>query len=226
VAQEIRTITLHGRLYQVNCYLVQADAGFVLIDTGLATRRADLGRALEAAGCRPGVLRLIVLTHGDADHAGNAVHLRDAYGGPIAAHRAEWAALERGNMRLSRGEMKFARRMMAGALFRFAGLRGPDRLRPDLALEDGDDLAGLGLDARVLHLPGHSRGSIGILTAQGDLFCGDLFTNLGSPEPNSLVDGPADLAASVERLRGLDLRTIYPGHGGPFRMDQVETGAR
>ena len=64
-AGEIRAISLHGRMYQVSCYLVRAGTGFVLIDTGLATRRAELRRALEAAGCRPGDLRLIVLTHGD-----------------------------------------------------------------------------------------------------------------------------------------------------------------
>jgi len=72
VAQEIRTITLHGRLYQVNCYLVRGDHGWVLIDTGLATSGPSSRGPLEAAGCRPGGLRLILLTHGDADHAGNA----------------------------------------------------------------------------------------------------------------------------------------------------------
>ncbi|MBP1704455.1 MAG: fold metallo-hydrolase [Chloroflexi bacterium] len=225
-AGEIRAISLHGRMYQVSCYLVRAGTGFVLIDTGLATRRAELRRALEAAGCGPGDLRLIVLTHGDADHAGNAAHLRDAYGVPVAAHRAEWPAIEQGNMRLSRGEMTFVRRTISSLLFRVAGLRKPDRFRPDLALEDGDDLAGHGLDARVLHLPGHSRGSIGILTAVGDLFCGDLLTSLGEPEPNSLVDDPADLQASVERVRDLETRTVYPGHGGPFRMEEVGRQAR
>ena len=218
---EITTVTLRSRLYAVNCYLVKGEAGFVLIDTGLATRRAALEHALEAAGCRPGDLRLIVLTHGDADHAGNAAHLRAAYGAPIAAHRAEWWAVERGNMRLSRGRMTFLRRTVAGLLFRFAGLRPPDRFMPDLSLEGRDGLSGHGLDARVLHLPGHSQGSIGILTADRDLFCGNLLTNLGSPRPNSLVDDPADLDASVERLRTLEIRTVYPGHGQPFRMGSL-----
>lgn len=226
MAQEIRTITLHGRLYQVNCYLVRGDHGWVLIDTGLATRRAELARALEAAGCRPGGLRLILLTHGDADHAGNAAYLRGAYGAPIAAHHAEWPAVEQGNMSLSRGEMPFVRRTIAGLLFRFAGLRRPDRFQPDLALGDWDDLAIHGLDARVIHLPGHSRGSIGVLTVPGDLFCGDLLTSLGRPEPNSLVDDPADLEVSVRRARGLATGTVYPGHGVPFTMGELAPMAR
>jgi len=209
----------------VNCYLVKGDAGHVLIDTGLATRRADLERALEGAGCRPGDLRLIVITHGDADHAGNGAHLRRTYGAPIAMHRAEWQAVERGNMLLSRGRMTLARRTVAGLLFRFAGLRKSDRFEPDLHLEDEDDLSARGLDARVLHLPGHSRGSIGILTADGDLLCGDLLTNLGEPKLNSLVDDQADLEASVNRVRALGIRTVYPGHGTPFLMESLRTGA-
>ena len=222
--KEITTVTLRSRLYAVNCYLVKGDAGYVLIDTGLATRRADLERELEGAGCRPGDLRLIVITHGDADHAGNGAHLRGTYGTRIAMHRAEWQAVERGNMLLSRGRMPFLRRMVGGLLFRFAGLRTSDRFEPDLHLEDGDDLSGHGLDARVLHLPGHSRGSIGILTADGDLFCGDLLTNLARPEPTSLVDNRADLDASLNRLRNAEIRTVYPGHGTPFGMELLRTG--
>jgi glyoxylase-like metal-dependent hydrolase (beta-lactamase superfamily II) len=203
---------------------VKGDAGFVLIDTGLATRRADLERELDRAGCRPGDLRIIVITHGDADHAGNAAHVRGRYGTPIAMHRAEWPAVERGNMLLSRGRGTLFRRLIGGLLFRFAGLGKSDRFEPDLQLEDGYDLSGHGLDATVLHLPGHSRGSIGVLTADGDLFCGDLLTNLGEPRLNSLVDDRSDLDASLDRLRSLEIRTVYPGHGEPFALERVPTG--
>ena len=44
---------------------------------------------LAGAGCQPGQLKLIVLTHGDVDHAGNAAYLREKYGAPIASHAAE-----------------------------------------------------------------------------------------------------------------------------------------
>ena len=50
----------------------------MLIDTGKPEKRADLVARLERAGCRPGDLRLIVLTHGDYDHAGNAAYLRES----------------------------------------------------------------------------------------------------------------------------------------------------
>ena len=58
MASAIRSI----RHAAVNCYLVAAGGGYVLIDTGKPENRTDLDTDLEDAGCRPGMLRLIVLT--------------------------------------------------------------------------------------------------------------------------------------------------------------------
>ena len=76
--QEIKIIrlTLPYRLGFVNCYLVHSAGSFLLIDTGGANQRAELEKELESAGCRPNHLKLIVITHGDFDHTGNAAHLR------------------------------------------------------------------------------------------------------------------------------------------------------
>ena len=84
----IKTIglSLPFRLGSVNCYLIETDDGFVLIDTGGSNKRADLVRALEGAGCKPGNLNLIVLTHGDFDHIGNCAFLREKFGTRAAMH--------------------------------------------------------------------------------------------------------------------------------------------
>jgi len=54
---------------------VKTDAGFVLIDSGMSSNRASLERELRDAGCSPDDLKLIVITHGDPDHSGNASYL-------------------------------------------------------------------------------------------------------------------------------------------------------
>jgi len=135
--QEIKAITLFG----VNCYLVKTSSGYILIDTGWPFKRADLDKELEGAGCKPGNLELIILTHGDFDHSGNAAHLRDKYGARIAAHRRE-------------SEM----------------------------VETGDIM--------------HDR-----------------------PALHSLTDDAADLKASVEKVKGLGVKRVYPGHGSAFSAE-------
>src|SRR4030066_485477 len=98
--QEIKTIRLPlpYHLGSVNCYLIATDIGYILIDTGGSNGRADLEKELESAGCRPGHLRLIVLTHGDFDHTGNAAYLREEFGARIAMHYDDSGMVERGDM--------------------------------------------------------------------------------------------------------------------------------
>ncbi len=202
----------------VNCYLLRAAAGFVLVDTGAPSGRAFLERELERLGCRPGDLRLVVLTHGDFDHTGGAAHLRRVYGAKIAMHPADAGMAEQADMFSNRGGGNALLKKAVPALFGF----GKDsRFSPDILVEDGFDLTGYGLEARLLHLPGHSAGSIGLLTGAGDLFCGDLLMN----EKGKLTLGygdPPGFAASLARVRSLPLRRIYPGHGQPFGPAELE----
>ncbi|TFH07428.1 MAG: MBL fold metallo-hydrolase [Candidatus Atribacteria bacterium] len=60
----------------VNAYLVRTGDEFILIDTGFRSNRKALDAALIGAGCGVGDLKLIVITHGDANHAGNTAFLR------------------------------------------------------------------------------------------------------------------------------------------------------
>jgi glyoxylase-like metal-dependent hydrolase (beta-lactamase superfamily II) len=218
VPQEIKTIklSLPYHLGSVNCYLVKIDTGYILIDTGVSNKRTDLEKQFESAGCLPGQLKLIVLTHGDFDHIGNAAYLRRKFGTKIAMHHDDWGMIEHGDMFWNRRKGNSLFRMIAPILFRFGK---SDRCTPDWAVEDGYDLLEYGFDAKVFSIPGHSKGSIGILTADGNLFCGDLFAYTDRPALNSIMDDLVAAQASVEKLKGLGINTIYPGHGKPFPME-------
>jgi hydroxyacylglutathione hydrolase len=165
MAQELQIIDLGG----VNCYLVKTAAGYILIDTGFVTKRGDLEKALERAGCRPGRLALVILTHGDVDHAGNAAFLQKKYGAKIAVHTFDAGMVERGDMGINRklrpDRLDFVFRLMSkGVALFFPG--GPfEVLNPDVVFTEEISLADYGFEARVMPLPGHSKGSVGVLTA-------------------------------------------------------------
>jgi len=221
VPQKIKTISLllPYKLGSVNCYLIETDTGYILIDTGCSNKRTDLEKELESAGCKPGNLKLIVLTHGDFDHTGNAAHLREKYDIKIAMHYDDSGMVERGDMFLNRKKGNILFKMIATILF---GFGKSERFKPDFYIEDGYDLSEYGFDAKVLHIPGHSKGSIGILTVGGDLICGDLLTNWDKPDQpdlNSIMDDLTAANASVEKLKKLGIKTVYPGHNKPFPME-------
>ena len=218
MAQEVKVITLPLPLgiSRVNCYLLGSDAGYTLIDAGSSNARRVLVRELESAGCKPGSLKLVILTHGDFDHTGNAAYLRRTFGARIAMHADDAPMAERGDMFASRKKPNVVIRKLIPIL---SGFGQAARFTPDVLLEDGCDLSAYGLEATVISIPGHTRGSIAILTAGGDLFCGDLLDNTDKPVLNSLIDDPAAANASVAKLEALRIGTVYPGHGPPFAMD-------
>lgn len=202
----------------VNAYLIQSEAGAVLIDTGGSNARKHLLGELERAGCTARSLKTIVLTHGDFDHIGNAAFLRSSFGARLAMHPDDQAMAEQGDMFAGRERPN----PVVGALVPLlSGFRASDRFVPDLLLQDGDDLAPLGIGAVVVGLPGHSRGSIGILTHDRALICGDLLEATQEPRLNSLMDDRTAARASVARLQSLPIRRIYPGHGRSFQMTEL-----
>lgn len=212
------TLSMPFRLGSVNCYLLEGSDGHILVDTGGTNNRGDLERELGSLGCKPGNLRLIVITHGDFDHTGNAAYLREKFGAKIAMHKDDSGMAELGDMFWNRKSGNGFVRKIIPVLF---GFGKTNRFTPDIYLEGGNTLSEYGLDASVLNIPGHSKGSIGILTDAGDLLCGDLFDNTKRPALNSIMDDLSAGKASMEHLKGLGVRTVYPGHGKPFQMEDL-----
>lgn len=218
----IHTITqpLPLKMGSVNCYLIQTDMGFILVDTCGTNSRQALDEALERAGCQPGDLKLLVITHGDFDHTGNAAYLREKYGAKIAMHAGDAGMLSKGDMFAGRKKPNLLFKIGAALIMRFGK---SERTQPDLTVDEGFDLNEFGFDAKVIALPGHSKGSIGILTASDDLFCGDLLENISTPGLGSLIDDSVKTNESYERVLAMVIRTVYPGHGQPFAMSTLKS---
>jgi glyoxylase-like metal-dependent hydrolase (beta-lactamase superfamily II) len=205
---------------RANCYLVRTERGFVLIDTGYAKDREGIDKALAQAGCDE--LQLIILTHGDFDHTGNAAYLRERSGCRIAMHHGDAGMVEKGDMFSNRGMGRLKQAFVkVFAFFMRIGLDEDDRFSPDLLVDDGQNLAELGFEATVHHLPGNSKGCVGLLTEDGHFFCGDLFTNVSSPKKSTLVSDHDAYDRSMKVIQQLDIKTVYPGHGTPFSQEAL-----
>jgi len=214
---EIKPINLGG----VNCYLLKAGEDYVLIDTGYSNKQAILEKRLKVLGCQPGNLKLIILTHGDTDHTGNSAYLREKFGAKIAMHADDSGMVESGDMSVNRkvkaDKMSLIFRIISSVTPLFIKVGKFNVFKPDLAVDESFNLGTYGLDARVIHVPGHSKGSIGVLTAGGDLFCGYLLYNMFG---FNYIDNLFDHKSSMEKLKKQNIKTIYPGHGKPFTMEQ------
>ena len=204
----------------VKAFLVKAKDGFVLIDTGMPYHWERLEAELIATGCLPSKLKLVIITHGDRDHIGNCAKLQEKYKAKIAMHEADAFIAEDGVF------LKRKVRTLAGRiLILLSKLRRQkitlQKFKPDILLKDGQDLEEYEFRAKIIHLPGHTKGSIGILTEEGDLFAGDTFVNSKKPDIAIFIDNFQELKNSVEKLKKLSIKKIYPGHGKPFFVTAI-----
>jgi len=83
-----------------------------------------------------------------------------------------------------------------------------------MLLEDGQGLDEFGLDALVLHTPGHTLGSTCLMVEDRLAFSGDLVTTTGGPHvQRAFAEDWTLIGPSVRRLQEVGPEWTYPGHG-------------
>jgi glyoxylase-like metal-dependent hydrolase (beta-lactamase superfamily II) len=206
---------------ETNCYLLRGEGGVALIDPGPPGGSATVIAGAEKDGIRPEDVRLILVSHGHLDHYGAAAGMKAWCGAPVAAHREAPAFSQ------ARGNALPPAQTLRGSIFRwsylmFASLAEVTPLEADILLSDGEDLPGYGIQARVLHVPGHSPGSLAVITPGGDAFVGDLFVNYSVPSQPIYVADRGAWQQSYERILALGPRMVYVGHGEPFPGEKLQ----
>ena len=185
-----------GLLY-INCYLVACSETkkALIIDPGF-NKRAEAESIMKEVNKNDLQIRYIVDTHGHPDHvAGNGI-TKEVTGAPILIHKYDAPMLTDANKNISR-------------MFGFHVVSPP----ADKTLNEGDTIQVGEVRLKVLHTPGHSRGSISLL-GQDAVFTGDtLFA--GSIGRYDFPDSSfKEIMRSLKRLSMLpDYFKVYPGHG-------------
>ncbi len=213
----------------INAYLLEDGGEITLIDAGLPGYWRHLPGELAAMGRTLDDVRALVLTHAHSDHVGFAERIRRERGVPILVHPDD-APLARGEVKALRDPHGpgFGRiSPIAFAKFAAYGLRNGFRVVPIVdvgPIADGStlDLPGA---PRVVHVPGHSPGSVALHVPGRDAaFVGDAFVTrnvfTGRVGPSFATQFNADnrqAVASLARFDEFEATMVLPGHGDPFR---------
>jgi len=215
-------------------WLVLYDADTVsLIDSGYPADHALVLESIRAVGREPEQLRTILITHGHADHIGNAARLGVEYGCAILCHPDELANVRREVMH----QVGFAD--VVENLFRFGVLGWSARAIASGGLRDVAVGAADAFDPRKpvvisghtvapVTTAGHTPGHVAYwIENAGVLATGDA---LVTAHPTSQLAGPqllppmfhTDREQAVRALAGLRdalPRVIAPGHGPLAAVD-------
>ncbi|GMG81582.1 MBL fold metallo-hydrolase [Paralimibaculum aggregatum] len=205
------------RWFRANIWYLRGTELDLVIDPGMGI--APLRAAMAAEGQwledRP---VLAIATHGHIDHMGGMHEFADR-----AIHAADAAALDGDEAQ----HLAPAFRAMEGAV---TALPAPGwqlsaftaKAAPATRLLAEGDRIELGDRAlTVLHLPGHSPGSIGLFDeAGGTLFSGDALYD-GELLDDLPRSDPAIYRETMDRLDRLAARTVHGGHGASFGRDRM-----
>ncbi|MCX4745451.1 MBL fold metallo-hydrolase [Kitasatospora sp. NBC_01287] len=200
-----------------NAFVVEGDAGLILVDGGLAKGVGALLKAIEELGRRPADVTGIVITHAHPDHVQAVPELRARTGARVLIHRADAAWLPAGRVPAGCRSGVLARGLDNLPLGRWTPFEA------DEVLEDGDLVEGSG-GLRVVHTPGHTPGHIVLLhEPAGAALVGDaLFrgSKLGLG-PAMFSFDPAARAGALSRIPA-DVRAVGFGHGDPLTGAEVD----
>jgi glyoxylase-like metal-dependent hydrolase (beta-lactamase superfamily II) len=205
-----------------NAFLLMGDRA-VLVDAGRPSDADAILRAVRRAGVEPGRLSLLLHTHAHWDHCGATRRLKEETGAPAAVHRADADMMRRGD----NGSLR-PTGFVAAVLHPILNRPFP-AVEPDILLDDETDLQPYGVEARAVSTPGHTAGSISVITTAGDAIIGDLLMGgfLGGkvlPRLAQLHYYAEDLPtlwASVQRLLGWTTGRVFTSHGGPLTPDSI-----
>ena len=224
--KNMEVINLGNRI--VNNYLLKMDDGYLLIDTGYPENFSGFLKNLKKQKIQITEIKYILLTHAHDDHAGflgELMKLTEAkvilksdaiyrlslgvnsfdggYSGKLALFTSKIMAI------MGKGEHKFP--------------PVNDKGRYIIADEENPKLSKI-LGGEVVCLLGHTKDSIGFLTNDGILFCGDAAMN-GIPSINRItiwIENLDEYIKSWNRMIELDPKIIYPGHGKPFFKEDLQ----
>ena len=181
---------------QCNCTILGDEAGgeAIVIDPGDEISRIQA--RLQQHGLK---VKQILITHAHIDHVGGALRLKRLTGAPILLNENDVPLLQ-----------------MMDEQAAWLGVTPPETAPPDEILNEGQQVGTDAYPARVIHTPGHTRGSICLhFVPLKMVFAGDtLFarsigrTDLPGGNTEQILD------SITSRLFTLpDETRVIPGHG-------------
>lgn len=194
---------------------------FSIIDAGLMGKGRYKIESMQKLGIDLSHVKRIIMTHTHLDHIGCLSEIqKEVPDAELWVHTSEAEPLEKGDDRTVYGMDMFKNMCQA----QYAIEPGAFTFKVDRRLEGGENITLGDMDWEVIHIPGHSSGSIGLYNRSGKILIpGDVVYAdyaIGRFDLHG-ASGPQH-KESLLRLAELEVDVLLPGHNRI--MEKVEPG--
>ncbi len=211
-----RIITISTKI--ANLYLILGERP-ILVDTGNPGNAARIIAALAQYNLHPRDLALILLTHAHGDHVGSVAEIRAISQAPVALHHADLEMARTGKQDLQPTQL-------LGRILKTTFSKHFAVFTPDVILDGTESLEPYGVNAHLVQTPGHTKGSISVITDSDEAIIGDVvrgsFILQNRPTQHLFCDDPPSNHTSLERLTQQRLTRLHAGHGKHFSSTALQ----
>lgn len=183
-----------------NYYLISQNTTRLLIDVGRPGTLPKLLNIFKRKRVPLQDVKYLLVTHYHPDHAGLAQEVK-SIGIQLVVLENQQSSIPKLRQYMKPGNP-------------FLDITLDDNLNLSF-LDSRAFLSHLGIEGEIIHAPGHTADSISLILDEGIAFTGDL------PGPTWGEDPMHQVEMSWKRIRALNTKTIYPGHG-PTRYLELD----
>jgi metallo-beta-lactamase class B len=216
-SQPYEPFRVAGNLYYVGtydlaCYLITTPQGNILINTGLENSVPMIKSNIEKLGFRFSDIKILLATHGHYDHVGGMAEIKKLTGAKMMIHENDAPVLADG------GNSDYA----------FGGKGSTfTPVKVDGLLHDNDMVKLGGMQIRVLHHPGHTKGACSFLFDVTDesrtykVLIANMPTVLDLTKLSGMPTYPnvaKDYANTFEAMKKLQFDIFLSSHASQFRL--------
>jgi len=184
-----------------NSYLIRTHGGWLMIDAGWPDTFSQILRLLNQNSISVNEIDYLFVTHFHPDHAGLTQNLK-YLGTNLIVHEIQLPYLNKINQHFKKHPKE-----------NFKDITGSNMI-----VTSGADsrvlLESIGINGELVVTPGHSEDSVSLVIDDCCAFVGDL----PMPDYFALSENSA-LKESWQLLSRFNIKTIYPGHGDPYKFE-------
>ncbi len=202
-----------------NVFLLRTEFGYIQFDAGYKHNVKKYLRLLEDNHILPEEIKLIIINHAHFDHTGALKTIQELTKAQVLVHENEKEFIAKGISAEVR-PLTFLTKLMVPTMPKSWAQTDP--VEPDIVIQDEYSLIDFGIKAKVIHTPGHTPGTVAVITEDGDALIGcsvqgfPLRLRRGIP---AIAIDQERIWKSWERIIEEGAKNIYISHGKPFKVD-------